>query len=192
MTKIAELKDTTLHVVHDIETLSTDANAVIWQIGAVAFTLDGKVNERFDAEINIESQIGCGRSITADTLRWLINVVAENTQIGASFTMTQNANGLKEVLSHYYKFISAQFATNNCSDLFVWGNGSDFDNVILANAYKQFGLRTPWEYYQSRCLRTLRNLHPGFSKEFVGTKHDALDDAINEAAELKAILESMR
>ena len=33
----------------------------------------------------------------------------------------------------------------------LWGNGSDFDNAILANAYRAIGQQQPWKFWNNRC-----------------------------------------
>jgi hypothetical protein len=66
------------------------------------------------------------------------------------------------------------------------GNGVDFDNVILANAYSACMLKQPWSHKSNRCYRTIYNetkdiiARPTFS----GVAHDALDDAKNQANHL--------
>ena len=63
----------------------------------------------------------------------------------------------------------------------VWGNGSDFDNAILAVAFKMAEVKPGWEFWNNRCYRTLKNLLPGPKLERVGTYHNALDDARSQA-----------
>jgi exodeoxyribonuclease VIII len=67
----------------------------------------------------------------------------------------------------------------------VWGNGSDFDNVILGNAFKACRMDPPWAYRNNRCFRTLKELAKArgdvVKPVFQGTAHNALDDAIYQA-----------
>ena len=72
--------------------------------------------------------------------------------------------------------------------ILVWGNGADFDNAILRNAYTAVNRELPWMYYNNRCLRTLRGENPDVAKPaFVGTPHHAGDDARNQAEHLLLI-----
>jgi exodeoxyribonuclease VIII len=72
---------------------------------------------------------------------------------------------------------------------FVWGNGADFDNAILASAYQLMNIGTPWKFYNNRCYRTVKNLHPQIKLERSGTYHNALDDAVSQTQHLLAILD---
>lgn len=73
----------------------------------------------------------------------------------------------------------------------IWGNGADFDNVILASVYKRIGMEQPWLYRNNRCYRTLKALHPEIPIERVGTHHNAVDDAESQARHLLAIMRSI-
>ncbi|WP_409277834.1 3'-5' exonuclease [Providencia rustigianii] len=76
---------------------------------------------------------------------------------------------------------------NLTDDVQVWGNGVDFDNVILRNAYNSVGLEPFWNHWNNRCVRTIvelgRNagIDPKTTLPFVGEPHNALDDAIHQA-----------
>jgi hypothetical protein len=73
----------------------------------------------------------------------------------------------------------------------VWGNGSDFDNVILAAAYAKVGIDCPWQFWNNRCFRTLKSICP-IKHEFKGTAHNALDDAHNQAEHLILIMDALK
>lgn len=70
----------------------------------------------------------------------------------------------------------------------VWGNGAAFDNVILASAYRRVTAGTPWQYWNDRCYRTVKALHPDVPMQRTGDHHNALDDAISQAHQLIAML----
>jgi len=49
----------------------------------------------------------------------------------------------------------------------------------------------PWDFRQNRCLRTLKNMRPEFMElepEFLGVRHNALDDAMHQTKWLHSIL----
>jgi exodeoxyribonuclease VIII len=73
----------------------------------------------------------------------------------------------------------------------VWGNGADFDNVILSSAYKRAGIIQPWGAFNNRCYRTIKSLYPEIKMERKGTHHNACDDAISQAEHLCRILGAM-
>lgn len=66
----------------------------------------------------------------------------------------------------------------------VWGNGSDFDNTLLAAAYDACQLTLPWNFWSNRCYRTLKNLRPEIKLVNPGTAHNALDDSKAQAQHL--------
>lgn len=93
--------------------------------------------------------------------------------------LLENPIPLGKALGEFSQFLSPHGASN----ITIWGKGSDFDNVILANAYRALGLQAPWKYKNNRCVRTILALVPDACDgvESEGTKHNALDDAIYQA-----------
>jgi exodeoxyribonuclease VIII len=73
---------------------------------------------------------------------------------------------------------------NDCK---LWGNGASFDNAILANAYAALKMEQPWAFWNDRCYRTIKAMHPKQKQQHLGTHHNALDDAISQAEHLIAI-----
>src|SRR5690606_5722085 len=74
-------------------------------------------------------------------------------------------------------------------DILMWGNGADFDNIILGSLFEDYGYTKPWATYSNnRCFRTMNNLVK--NRTFVdpgrhGVHHNALDDAITQAKQLQ-------
>jgi inhibitor of KinA sporulation pathway (predicted exonuclease) len=77
------------------------------------------------------------------------------------------------------------------TDSKVWGNGADFDNVILSAAYQKVGQTLPWKFWNNRCFRTVRSLC-NVPYKFEGTAHNALDDAKNQALHLIQIMDALK
>ena len=73
----------------------------------------------------------------------------------------------------------------------VWGNGADFDNPILAAAYRRLNMPLPWGAYAGRCYRTLKSLRPDIRLERQGTHHNALDDAVSQAEHAVRLLRAL-
>lgn len=75
----------------------------------------------------------------------------------------------------------------------VWGNGADFDIVILTSAFQRHGVIIPWAYRNVRCLRTVRAMHD-LKIEFLANeiRHHALHDAMAEARSLSTIQELLK
>src|SRR5260370_42586610 len=65
MTKVPEY-----HVMVDLETMGTGHNAAITQIGAVLFTIDGKIHDEYDELVALESSMKAGMAVDAGTVKW--------------------------------------------------------------------------------------------------------------------------
>ncbi len=74
----------------------------------------------------------------------------------------------------------------------MWGCGSDFDNVVLANAYTMCGLKAPWNFWNNRCYRTIKARYPEVEFERVGVYHRAVDDARSQALHLMKIEKDLK
>lgn len=182
-------KKTMLHLMVDLETLSTASNAYIRSLGAVFFDRDG-VNTLFYESCDGPSQQGA--HIDQKTQEWW----SKQSQIALQSLANARNRTLKETLEEFARWIEEErriYAKDpvNPSDVevCVWGNGSDFDPVILSNAFQRLGLPTPWKFYNVRCYRTLKNLFRQFpADEFKGEKHNALADAQHQAKHAVKIL----
>ena len=84
-----------------------------------------------------------------------------------------------------------QFARWLPADARVWGNGADFDNPILSAAYRACGLPQPWQPYNGRCYRTIKNLAPSIKLVRQGTHHNALNDAMSQAEHMERIVAAL-
>ena len=177
------------HIMLDLETLDTAPSAVVVSIGAVAF--DPHTNAlggRFYVEMtgDIADQQKKGRTISGDTVRWWMQQDASAKRV---FSVPPPDGVLRvntvEALSRFDLFV----ATNGGGDVELWGNGADFDNVILGSLYDAFGLLKPWSYSRNRCYRTMKSLGIGPRRPQVreGVHHNALDDAITQAIHLQEI-----
>lgn len=167
------------HVMVDLETLGTVASAVIMSIGAVRFDLDaGKIDDDgFYSSISIESNLDLGRRVQEDTLLWWLKQEAAALQV-----FHEEKVDLGTSLGELSDWIGDD-------NHIMWSNGADFDLPMLAHAYSQVGIETPWKFWNSRCFRTYKNL-PGAKNikvEGLGVKHNALSDAYQQAQTVCAI-----
>lgn len=162
----------------DLETLGTAPNSVIIAIGAVKFDLDG-VKDQFYQVVDPASCVDIGLQIDASTVMWWMQ---QNTAARKAFT--EKGVHIEVALSQFASWVDE-------NDL-VWGNGSDFDNVLLAEAYKKAKIEQPWKYFNNRCYRTMKNQFPQIKLERKGTHHNAVDDAISQAEHLIKILNHIR
>jgi len=155
------------NIMLDLETMGTQSNAAIASIGAVYFDNNG-LGEEFYSVVDFQSCLNIGLQVEASTIEWWMFQSDDAKRI---FNKSEHF-GIEAALTGFNLF------TPNDNNFLIWGNGSDFDNVILKNAYKTFGRVVPWEYHQNRCFRTFKNLYQDVKPpKNVGTHHNALDDA---------------
>ena len=166
----------------DLETLGTGSTAAIVSIGAVKFGADG-LGEEFYAVVDLDSCMKAGLTIDASTLMWWMGQSA-----AARKAITRKDNeSLFSALQGFAKFIGPKKAAK------VWGNGASFDNPILANAYRATNLDMPWDYWNDRCYRTVKNMLGGgipFVKPTI--PHHSLEDAKAQAVHLMAIMTAIQ
>lgn len=93
--------------------------------------------------------------------------------------------GLQVVLGNFSDWLRSLPA----KEVFIWGNGADFDQPILSFAYEAVGMNSPFKF-NNRCYRTLKNLYKNIKApiDFEGIKHHALWDAKHEARHLSSLL----
>lgn len=154
----------------DLETLGVEPGCVILSIGACFFDRK-QIGETFYQVIDLEDSLAKGMSIRPATLKWWFKQSKEALE-GISTPGVSLETAL-----HCF----SQWVRNHTSNPVVWGNGSDFDNAILAEAYKRIDFPKPWGDFANRCYRTLKNEFPEVKISRDGVYHHAVDDAINQA-----------
>jgi hypothetical protein len=154
----------------DIETLGTKPGSVILSIGAVEFY--PKYTE-FYRRIKVGSSIISGFSIDPVTVKWWQE---QNQAAIFSAFYCNGAVRIEEALASFALFLKDM-------DTRLWAKGPDFDCVLLAAAYEKIGKKVPWSFRNCRDVRTIFALS-GVHPTKIGVKHDALDDAKNQAADV--------
>lgn len=163
----------------DIETLGVRDNAVITQIGLVAFDLTGYVHNTIGVNLFIDpaDAIKQGQKVDWSTISWWLK---QNDT--ARLTMA-NRQGLplRTALIEMGDFIEAN--TVGAEKVRPWGNGATFDITLLEQAIRLTGLTVPWSYRNVRDLRTLADIETawGVEKPKPAVEHDALADARAQA-----------
>ena len=169
-------------VMLDLETLGTKRGCVVLSIGMVAFGPSGLGPEWYDVP-DTQEQIDAGLHEDPDTVTWWQKQSAEARKV-----FSEPRRPLGEVLTD-----TAVYLANVCgkTKLRVWGNGSDFDNQILADVYEAAGRKIPWLWYNNRCYRTLKGMDRSIKLERVGTHHNALGDAKSQAQHAVVLLNEL-
>jgi hypothetical protein len=167
----------------DLETLGTSPGCSILSIGATEFGPEG-VRGGFYVVIQRQTCLNAGLVEDPGTLAWWSKQTPEARQILSEAVDPKLAVSLGMALFQF-DFWLGQVATlgePERQDLRIWGNGADFDQPILAQAYKQAGFNLPWQPRNARCYRTLKNLMPTIKLKRTGTHHNALADSQSQAA----------
>jgi exodeoxyribonuclease VIII len=178
------------NIMLDLETLATTSDAVVVSIGAVAFDpTTGVLGERFYVELqDLEYQQSLGRKISANTVRWWLDQ-GPIVQRALADTPMEHVDrvDMRTALERFARYIER----NGDREALIWGNGADFDNMILGSLYQSAGYKAPWSYGRNRCYRTLKAL--GIARGVIppnraGVHHNALDDAVHQTEHLTTIL----
>jgi len=160
----------TVEMMLDLETMSLAPNAAVVAIGA-AVIYEGAITDQFYLTVSLKSCMEYGLKSDASTILWWLkqDVEAQKEIFGAT-------TELDTALVLFSRFCAAYKIEG------MWGNGVDFDNTILSNAYKVLNMRTPWPYYANRCFRTAKAMHHRIlPQEDNPNKHHALQDALWQA-----------
>jgi hypothetical protein len=167
------------NVMLDLETMGTKAYSPIVAIGAVQFDLKtDTIGETFYQRIDLQSCEDVGLKLTANTVLWWLK--QSDLARGEIVNPSLERCAIQDALLDFAFWIP--------NDAKLWGNGSNFDNVILSSAYEVCNMKQPWDYWNDRCYRTVKSLKPSIEIERLGTHHNALDDAISQAKHLQKIL----
>lgn len=176
-------------VMVDLETLGTRPGCAILSIGAVAFNrYNGALGQEFYIVVNRKSCLKNGLFEEVSTLQWWARQSDEARKVLAE---AENAeNGLGGALIQLTGYLQKM----GKKDLLVWGCGSDFDIGILTHCYAVMKQPLPWMFWNSRCLRTLRDVAPPSHEpqRKNGVAHSAIDDARNQAEEAIRIFKALR
>ncbi|ENF3191485.1 3'-5' exoribonuclease, partial [Escherichia coli] len=175
------------HLSVDLETMGTNPDAPINSIGGKFFDpATGEMGPEFSKAIDLETS---GGIIDRKTIKWW----AKRSREAQSAIFTDEIP-LDDALLQLREFIN-----ENSGESFVqiWGNGANFDNVILRRSYERQGIPCPWRYYNDRDVRTIVELGNsiGFDVRmaipFEGVPHNALDDARHQAKYVSAIWQKL-
>ncbi|HGC3434847.1 TPA: 3'-5' exoribonuclease [Escherichia coli] len=176
-----------IHLMIDLETMGKNPDAPIISIGAIFFDPQtGDMGPEFSKTIDLDT---AGGVIDRDVIKWWLKQSRE----AQSAIMTDEIP-LDDALLQLREFID-----ENSGEFFVqvWGNGANFDNVILRRSYERQGIPCPWRYCNDRDVRTIIELGKAIDFDartaipFEGERHNALDDARYQAKYVSAIWQKL-
>ena len=176
-----------IHLMIDLETMGKNPDAPIISIGAIFFDPQtGEMGPEFSKTIDLDT---AGGVIDRDVIKWWLKQSRE----AQSAIMTDEIP-LDDALLQLREFID-----ENSGEFFVqvWGNGANFDNVILRRSYERQGIPCPWRYCNDRDVRTIVELGKAIDFDartaipFEGERHNALDDARYQVKYVSAIWQKL-
>ena len=146
-----------INIMVDLETLSTEENPTVFQIAACSFDIEtGEILSFFEktADISCSSQL----NVSGSTLKWWLNT---NKELLAD--LVNKGNGSEEDMfkafhSWLYTLVPQVPTDNGFKNIYLWGNGILFDNRIIQQKFKSFGLCHPILYRNDRDVRTIVDL----------------------------------
>lgn len=174
----------------DIETLSTDSNAVVLTIGAIPFLSDGTIavdkDMYFYERVNLSSYnkyVNNEFSFNYETLLWWLKQKEEIRNDTFLNGPRYNIEVVMQDFSNYLMIIKAYFKVDKIN---IWSHGKDFDVVILQNAFKVCKLECPWKFWDTRDTRTIYALANIDLKNIGGfNDHDAIEDCLKQIEGIK-------
>lgn len=174
------------HVMVDLETKGNKPGCMLLSIGAVYFDpMTGILGDQFYKVVSPEGQQERGLHEDPDTMDWWAKQSEGARQVLGEAEASEVT--LQEALGGFTEFL----AVAGLKRVKVWGNGSDFDNAILTVAYMAHQQNIPWEFWNNRCFRTLKNLCP-LKMEKSLLAHNALNDAIMQAEHANKVMAYLR
>lgn len=172
------------NIMIDCETMSEKPDGAIVPIGAVQFDLlSGNVGKTFYINIDLQSCIDAGLTLSASTIMWWLKNDKESQS-----SLFDCPVSLKVALSSFEYYLDEV----NSQECQIWANSRSFDCVMLKNAFNKVGIKLPWNYYNERDCRTLVFFNPGIKKSMVNDlAHDALSDCLFQIKYCSAIYNSI-
>ena len=142
----------------DIETLSTDSNAIILTIAAIPFGPDGKLIMQDDyyfyekIDLNSYNKYNNQFDFNWSTLLWWLQ--QDKEPLNDAFLQNPRYP-IDTVLQDFINWLNITCDLLNDKRINIWSHGKDFDAVILQNAFKVCGLECPWKFWDTRDTRTI-------------------------------------
>ncbi len=168
------------HIMVDLETMGATPGSAIVSLGAVAFDpVAGTLGEEFYRVIDLASCQRAGLSVDAGTIGWWL----QQSEAARAELVRPDAERLADVLGWFAAWWRRQ------QGQFIWGHGANFDEPLLAAAFRAAFVQVPWEYRDARCTRTLFALTGEKPNREQGVHHNALHDA---RAQAEAVIRSWR
>lgn len=176
-------KDDTVQVMLDIETLSTNLDAVIVSIGAVKFTIRDGIIDTFLVNIDPVDSKKYGLHTSKDTIIWWSNQSKE-----ARRSWQKNQVSLAFAMQAFIDWYGQK-------SIPTWCKGATFDYPIIESSLKAAKIAIPWKYWHCNCYRSIINFFGIDDRNMQATgttHHDAVSDCKNQCNVLLTIFRSFK
>lgn len=162
----------------DTETLSTKLKAKLLSIGAVCG------EETFYVEIDTSLYPEGGAFISDDkTIQWWAD--------RGGFEPSQEPLSPFTAVSMLAQWIAK--VTEDLEWFDVWANSPSFDCEKLNYHFKHYSIAYPWDFWQERCVRTIKNLGRSLNLNIPegDPPHHALEDARAQQRTVAAVFATL-
>ncbi|MCG9678716.1 3'-5' exonuclease [Vibrio sp. Isolate24] len=182
-----------IEIMIDVECMGKGSKAPLTSIGAVVFNpRTGELGADFEEIINLNSSVYYGGEIDSSTVVWWLQQSEEARAIYAKDTPKSS---LKDALLEFNQWLADLGHSN---DLYLWGNGKEFDNVIVKNAFESTRIKPNFSHWNDMDVRTIVKLgrdilgiDPKSTLEREGVHHSALADAKFQARYVSEIWQAL-
>lgn len=171
-----------INVMVDIETTGTEPGCCVLSIALVPFCTEYPLDTFYETISHLDCKLE-GLTDDSQTLAWWDKQKPEVQE--EAFSGTRSLRSVLESMSHYLAELGEP------KNIILWGNGKDFDNVILTHCFKRLRIKQPWHYRNNRCYRDLAAMYPMFPKGDIAQAHNALHDAQAQASHAETILKAV-
>lgn len=184
MTTFVPPPEHAVEVMLDLETMGTTPYSPITAIGACRFEFGPmQAMQPFYQAITLESCMAVGLRPSASTIAWWMKQKDEARQ----HLWDPDAVDLPIALDAFTEWWGSR-------PDYLWGNSARFDCGILEAAYLACGKVVPWQHWNERDYRTMKNLPQVADVKLkrTGVHHNALSDAVSQAHHLRAIMAKLQ
>ena len=166
----------------DLETTGVTAGSCILSIALVPFHTEYPL-DHFYEKISHKLSRDDGFTDNDETLNWWDKQKPEVQE--EAFSGIRSPEAVLLSLNAYLK------AVGDPKEIYIWGNGKDFDNVILTAAFTKLGLKPYWDFRNNKCYRDLAAHYPYYTKVKPDIPHHAYYDALAEAKHAEIIFQGI-
>ncbi len=165
------MEEKKINITFDLETLGNTSNAPIAQIGAVKFSDDGEIIDKFKRNIKLSSLERYGFHVDYETIQWWLE---QDDKAIKSVFVNDDAIDLRLALRDFIEWIGKPGE-------YVYWSHATFDPPILNNNMIKVGIKNPIPFRAHRDIRTLTHFVGLSTTDRQGIHHDALDDCLYQA-----------